>query len=131
VFLAFAGWNQIGEADPAAVVSGVSRRPGRLDVFVATSGLVWHNGWEAVSPNRTGWQPIRNFVTSNGNTVTAVSRSLDTIDLYAVGNDYNVWTAAWEPDFGDNNWNVFPIPLPIQGYPCFEYGPDRNRQRQA
>jgi len=115
VFPAFAGWNRIGEANPAAVVTGVSRRPGRLDVFVAEGGLVWHNGWESVYPS-TGWQPIRNFVTTNGNTVTAVSRSLDVIDLYAVGIDYNVWTAAWEPDFGDN-WNVFPLPLPIQGYP--------------
>ena len=64
---------------------------------------------------------VAQLLTSNGNTVTAVSRSLDVVDLYAVG----------KPDFGDNNWNVFSIPLPIQGYACFEHGPDRNRQCQA
>lgn len=31
--------------------------------------------------------------------IGAVSRSTDRLDIFAVANDGNVWTAAWEPGF--------------------------------
>ena len=36
-----------------------------------------------------------------GAPVTAVSRSLDKLDVFVVGADGGIWTAAWEPDFTD------------------------------
>jgi hypothetical protein len=100
VFPAFGGWRQIGTADHGATISGISRRPDRLDVFVAAYNAVRTSGWEPGFSSWTGWQIIPNFVTYNGSPISAVSRSLDKIDLYAVGFDENVWTAAWEPLLG-------------------------------
>ena len=34
-----------------------------------------------------------------GAPVTAVSRSLDKLDVFVVGTDGGIWTAGWEPDF--------------------------------
>lgn len=116
VFPAFGGWNQIGFADTAATVSAISRRPGRLDVFVAAYNFVWTNGWEPDLPNWTGWQIIPNFAAVNGAPIGAVSRSLDKIDVYAVAAGYNVWTAGWQPAFG-KTWDVFPLPMRIRGHP--------------
>jgi hypothetical protein len=51
-----------------------------------------------------------------GAPVTAVSRSRDKLDVFAVGLDGHVYTAAWEPDFGSDwlGWHrigdaVFPL----------------------
>lgn len=33
--------------------------------------------------------------------VTAISRSTDKLDIFFVGSDGNVWSAAWEPAFGE------------------------------
>ncbi len=41
--------------------------------------------------------------------ITAVSRSLDHIDLFVAGSDQRIWTAAWEPAFGDHYHGWWPI----------------------
>ncbi len=41
--------------------------------------------------------------------VTAVSRSLDKLDVFVVGTDNRVYTAAWEPGFADGCHGWWPI----------------------
>jgi hypothetical protein len=41
--------------------------------------------------------------------VTAVSRSADKLDVFVVGTDGRVWTAAWEPDFADGWHGWWPV----------------------
>ena len=46
-----------------------------------------------------------------GAPVTAVSRSTDKLDVFVVGTDGRVWTAAWEPGFTDWWHGWWPIGL--------------------
>ena len=97
-------WNLLGGiAAPGAHVTAVSRSIDHLDVFVVgTDGGVYTAAWE---PDFTdgwhGWWQINGGTAAPGAPVTAVSRSTDKLDIFVVGTDNRVFTAAWEPDFTD------------------------------
>ena len=123
VLPSFSGWKSIGVAVPGAIVTGVSRHPEQLDLFVVLNKQVWTQGSASLSSgfNSNSWRPISGLTTAEGSAVTAVSRSQDKIDVFVNGFDYNLWTAAWEPDFvqpGVSDWHVFKVPLPY-GLPAF------------
>ncbi|HEX7536079.1 MAG TPA: hypothetical protein VF391_03630, partial [Dermatophilaceae bacterium] len=48
-----------------------------------------------------GWWHIKGGQAAPGAPVTAVSRSSDKLDIFVIGTDHRVYTAAWEPDFAD------------------------------
>ena len=99
------GWWRIGGlvAPQGAPVHCVSRSTDKLDIFVtdawgATQSAAWEpdfsDGWH-------GWWHINGGQAAPGAPVTAVSRSTDKLDIFVVGTDNRVYTAAWEPDFSD------------------------------
>jgi hypothetical protein len=47
-----------------------------------------------------GWK-VRGGPATPGTPVTAVSRSADRLDIFVVGKDGRLYTAAWEPAFAD------------------------------
>lgn len=84
---------------PGGSVTAVSRSADHLDVFAAGSdGLIRTAAWEpAFADGWHGWWPIQNGQTAPGGAVTAVSRRPDFLDIFVVGTDSRVYTAAWEP----------------------------------
>ena len=119
----FSGWKSIGVAAPGATVTGVSRHPEQLDIFVVWNQQVWTQGSPSLSSgfNINSWRQISGLKTAEGSAVTAVSRSLDKLDVFVIGFDYNLWTGAWEPDFvqpGVSDWHVFQVPVP-NGLPAY------------
>jgi hypothetical protein len=123
VYPSFSGWKSIGVAPLGATITGVSRHPGQLDLFVVLNSQVWTQGSPSLSSgfNINSWRPISGLTTQDGTAVTAVSRSLDKLDVFVIGFDHNLWTGAWEPDFvqpGVSDWHVFQVQPPI-GLPAF------------
>jgi hypothetical protein len=117
VYPSFSGWKSIGVTAPFTAVTGVSRHPGQLDLFVLGNQQVWTQGSPSLSSgfNSGSWRPISGLTTVEGSAVTAVSRSQDKLDVFVIGLDHNLWTAAWEPDFvqpGVSDWHVFQVQLP-------------------
>lgn len=86
------------------VVSAVSRSANKLDVFgVDADQKIYTQAWE---PRTTdGWWnggQILGGVAAPGTAVYGVSRRTDYLDIFAVGTDRGVYTAAWQP--GDISW---------------------------
>ena len=117
------GWWPIGDIQvpPGAPVHAVSRSADKLDIFVTdVDGVIWTAAWE---PDFTdgwhGWWQLNGGRAAPGAPVTAVSRSTDKLDVFVVGTDGRVYTAAWEPDFTDwwhGWWPIGSIVAP-QGAP--------------
>jgi hypothetical protein len=85
---------------------------------------VWTQGSPSLSAgfNINNWRPIFGLTTAEGFAVTAVSRSLEKLDVFVIGFDYNLWTAGWEPDFvqpGVSDWHVFKV-QPPNGLPALD-----------
>jgi hypothetical protein len=101
----WAAWTQIngGLAAPGTSVYGVSRAPGKLDIFaVGTDHGIYTAAWESdFVDGWHGWWQINGGVAAPGTSVFPVSRSIDHLDIFAVGTDHGIYTAAWEPDFSD------------------------------
>ena len=106
---AWRGWWPVagGQAPPGAPVVGVSRDPNKLDVFVAADdGTVWTAAWDQNVANAAwrGWWPIPGLRTAPGGNVTAVSRAPDKLDVFAVGTDGGIYTAAWDQNVAAGAW---------------------------
>jgi hypothetical protein len=117
------GWWELngGRAAPGAPVHGVSRSTDKLDVFViGTDNRVYTAAWEPVFTDWWhGWWQLNGGVAAPGAHVTAVSRNTDKLDIFVVGTDGRVYTAAWEPSFPDwwhGWWAIGDIRVP-QGAP--------------
>jgi len=99
------GWWSIngGAAAPGAPIHGVSRSADKLDLFViGTDDRVYTAAWEAdFADGWHGWWRLLDGVAAAGAHVTAVSRSADHLDVFVIGTDNSIYTAAWEPDFAD------------------------------
>ena len=109
----WSNWAQIngGRAAAGTTVFAVSRAPGKMDIFaVGTDYRIYTAAWEAdFADGWHGWWNIRGGVAAPGTSVFAVSRSRDHLDIFAVGTDHRIYTAAWEPDFADGWhgwWNI-------------------------
>ena len=69
--------------------------------------------------------------------IGAVSRSADKLDIFAVADDGNVYTAAWEPDFGSwHGWYLiggatFPPGAPVYAVSRSAEKLDQRRRREA
>ena len=94
-------------------ISGTSRGQGMVDVFVtAKDGRVYtaargpqtNNVW-------AGWWMVGEGLFLPGTPVAAISRSEGLLDLFAIGLDGRVWSAAYGPDAeGSWQWNGwFPV----------------------
>lgn len=103
------GWWRIldGTAATNSAVSVVSRDPNKLDVFiVAPDGSVWTAAWDQNVSNGQwrGWWRITDGVAAKGSGITAVSRDPNKLDVFIVGKDGGVWTAAWDQNVATGQW---------------------------
>ena len=107
------GWWPIGNVTfpPGSPVHSVVRSPDHLDIFAtASNGVIVTAAWEpGFTDGWHGWWQIRNGMAAPGAAVTAVSRSTDKLDIFVVGTDGRVYTAAWEPGFTDGWHGWWPI----------------------
>ena len=118
--------SRIPAGDP--FVSAVSRSKDKLDIFTTDYlGNILTAAWpDPTQASPSGWsiwrQVAQGVTVSDGSYVTAVSRSTDLLDVFVVGLDGRVYTAAWVPDGQDwRGWwtigtdhfpqgaNVFPV----------------------
>ena len=99
------GWWRIGDiALPAGSrISAVSRTTDKIDIFATdVNGVVRTAAWEeAFTDGWHGWWELNSGRAAPGATVTAVSRSRDKLDVFTIGLDGGIYTAAWEPAFTD------------------------------
>ncbi len=97
------GWIGTGQAAPGGPIHGASRSTDHLDIFVTGSdNSIYTAAWEADFTDWWhGWWNLNGGVTGPGAHVTAVSRSADKLDVFVVGIDGGVYSAAWQPDFAD------------------------------
>ncbi len=102
------GWWRIltGVAAPGSAVAAVSRDPNKLDLFViGTDGGVYSAAWDAnVAGGWRGWWQILTGYARPGSGVTAVSRDANKLDVFMVGTDGAVWTAAWDANVAGGQW---------------------------
>ena len=113
------GWWQLngGRAAPGAPVNATSRSANKLDAFViGTDNHVYTAAWEpAFTTGWHGWWQLRGGIAAPGAAVTVVSRSTNKLDVFVVGTDNHVYTAAWEPAFTDGWhgwWRIGNVQVP-------------------
>jgi hypothetical protein len=111
------GWGLTTVRVPqGAPVHAVSRSTDKLDIFFTNQdGRVMSAAWEPSMP--TWWQGfwhIQGGMAAAGAPVTAVSRGADKLDIFVVGTDNHVYTAAWRPDSGgwQGWWRIGDIVVP-------------------
>jgi len=104
----WSSWIQIGNVKlPAGVpIHVVSRATDKLDIFATDStGVVRTAAWEpAFTDGWHGWWDVLNGRAAPGAPVTAVSRGPNKLDIFVVGTDGHVWTAAWD-HASSPNWH--------------------------
>jgi hypothetical protein len=99
------GWWAIGNAHfpPGAPIHVVSRSADKLDIFgTDVNGVIRTATWEpAFADGWHGWWELKGGRAAPGAPVHAVSRAPDKLDVFVVGTDQRIYTAAWEPGFAD------------------------------
>ena len=107
------GWWRILDAGfpQGAYLGAVTRSVDKLDVFgTDVGGRTLTAAWEpAFQDGWHGWWHINGGQAAPGAPLTAVSRSVDKLDVFVVGADNTTYTAAWEPSFADGWhgwWNL-------------------------
>ncbi len=102
------GWWQIrgGRAQPGAPVTAVSRSANQLDVFViGTDNTTYTAAWEpAFADGWHGWWNLNGGKAAHGSYIHAVSRRANFLDVFVVGLDGRVYTAAWSPGHTWGGW---------------------------
>jgi hypothetical protein len=102
------GWWEIrgGRAQPGAPVTAVSRSADKLDVFaIGTDNTTYTAAWEpAFADGWHGWWNLNGGKAAHGSSVTAVSRRADFLDVFVVGLDGRVYSAAWSPGHAWAGW---------------------------
>jgi hypothetical protein len=89
-------------------VHAVSRSKDKLDIFVTdTKGRVMSAAWAPSHPNQAwhGWWHILGGIAGNGSVVHAISRSTDQLDIFVIGTDKRIYTAAWHPTHPNGVWH--------------------------
>jgi hypothetical protein len=101
-------WNILTGAIPSGgTVSGVSRDPGKLDIFlVSNDGGVYTAAWDRDVANQAwrGWWPIGSLVAKPGSPVAVVSRDPNKLDIFVAGSDGKTYTAAWDAQQANGQW---------------------------
>lgn len=91
-------------------VSALARDANKLDVFAAdASGRVYTAAWDKnVSyAHWRGWWPVQNFKTAPGGHISSVARSSTRLDIFAVGTDGGIYTAAWDANVQNGQWRGY------------------------
>ena len=88
----------------STVVSAVSRAAGLLDVFATAKDGHMYTAANGPQTNGkwAGWWPVGQGTFLPGTPIAAVSRSSGQIDVFAIGLDQRVWSAAYRPCRGPN-----------------------------
>ena len=97
---AWRGWWRVKDmvSTPGAYVAAVARDPDKLDIFVVrTDGAVSTAAWDRNVANGAwrGWWSVAGGQTTIGTPITVVSRHPNKLDVFMVGQDGGVYTAAW------------------------------------
>lgn len=103
------GWWPVGDQTfiLGTQVGAVSRAPDQLDIFVTgTDGGVYSAAWgqQTNYGEWVGWWRILNGVFPPGCPISAVSRAKDQIDIFGVGCDGGVYSAAWGQQTNYGEW---------------------------
>ncbi len=103
------GWWPIGsvKANPGAPVGVVARDPDKLDVFVAgADGKVWTAAWDhhVADGKWRGWWHVQNGRAHPGSAVAVTSRRPHQLDIFVVGKDGGMYTAAWDHNVAAGKW---------------------------
>ncbi|HEX7312955.1 MAG TPA: C1 family peptidase [Pyrinomonadaceae bacterium] len=103
------GWWRVlgGVAAPGSAVAAVARDPNKLDIFVVgTDGGIYTAAWDQNVSNAQwrGWWRITNGVAAPGSGIAAVARDSNKLDVFVVGTDGAVWTAAWDQNVSNAQW---------------------------
>ena len=70
-----------------------------------TAGRVLTAAWEpAFTDGWHGWWNLNGGLSAHGTLVTAASRQPDFLDVFTIGLDGRVWTAAWSPGQAWAGW---------------------------
>ena len=101
-------WNILtGKIPAGGTITAVSRDPNKLDIFlVSTDGGIYTAAWDQHVDNAQwrGWWHIPGGVAAPGSGVTAVSRGPNQLDVFVVGTDGGIWTAAWDQNVAGGKW---------------------------
>jgi hypothetical protein len=107
------GWWPIGNAKFGAGgrIAAVSRSQDKLDIFgIDNNGAIQTAAWQpSFADGWHGWWQIAGGRATPGGAVGAVSRAPDKLDVFVVGLDGRVWTAAWDPAVSANWRGWWPI----------------------
>lgn len=103
------GWWPIGNLSvpSGAPVSVVSRGPDNLDIFVVgKDSRVYTTAWakHAAGGKWQSWRPVSTLTAKPGTPVAVVSRESHNLDIFTLGNDNKVYTAAWDKHVADGQW---------------------------
>jgi astacin (peptidase family M12A) len=85
----------------------VARFGNNLDVVVARSdGSIWTAAWDQNVSNGAwrGWWNVAGGVTSAGGPVSMVARYGSQLDVFTLGTDNRVYTAAWNQNVANGAW---------------------------
>jgi hypothetical protein len=87
---------------PGPVVSAVVRDRNVMDIFGVDAGQrIYTAAWK---PDHTDgwhrWAQLKGGMAAPGTSVYGVSRQTDQLDIFAVGTDRRVYSAAWSPSNG-------------------------------
>ena len=88
-------------------VEAISRHKNKLDIFmISKDGGIRTAAWElGVADGKwRGWWRIQSGLGTPGAPVSAVARSPDNLDIFAVANDGTIRTAAWAANVADGKW---------------------------
>lgn len=109
----WSNWRPIGDVKVpnGAYIHAISRSKDKIDLFVVdVNGKIRSAAWEpSFGWEWHGWWEINGGIATPGAPVTAVSRSKDKLDIFVVGTDQRVWSAAWEPSATNQWYGWFPI----------------------
>lgn len=99
------GWWPVagGKGLPGSLVSAAAMGPDHLDVFVAgLDGHVWTAAWgPQTNWEWAGWWQIYDLQVPVGAPVSAVSRAPGWLDIFVVGADGGIYSAAYNTSFSD------------------------------
>jgi hypothetical protein len=92
------------QAHAGSSVAAVSRHPDKLDLFiVGADGRIYTAAWDQNVDNAAwrGWWPVLDGVAAPSSGVAVVSRDANKLDVFIVGTDGGIWTAAWDQNISD------------------------------
>ncbi len=100
------GWWRIkgGVTAPASSITLLSRSANKLDAFcVGTDRGIYTAAWQPeFSDGWRGWWRVQGGVAAPNTSIHGVCRSADKLDIFCVGSDRGIYTAAWQA--GDTSW---------------------------